>query len=226
MSVVTVSREFGSEGDALAHKVAQRLGYHFVDKKFIGHILGQYGYVEFDKEYETLPGFWERFDAQRGKQRDVIVKMLNQVIEAVAHHGDVVILGRSGFEVLGRFADVLHVRVQAPLGVRIGRIMEKHNISFDQAEEMVKENDKVRVAFVEEFYKVPWKSVDAFDLVVNTGKISPEIAVEWIVEAVRSRVHYAIITTPVTTDIEVDHILANAISETLECKQSHHELVR
>ena len=226
MSVVTVSREFGSEGDALAHKVAQRLGYHFVDKKFIGHILGQYGYVEFNKEYETLPGFWERFDAQRGKQRDVTVKMLNQVIEAVAHHGDVVILGRSGFEVLGKFADVLHVRVQAPLGVRIGRIMEKHNSSFDQAEEMVKANDKVRVAFVEEFYKVPWKAVDAFDLVVNTGKISPEIAVEWIVEAVRSRVHYEVITTPVTTDIEVDHILANAISETLECYQSHHERVR
>ncbi len=111
MSVITISREFGSEGDAIAQKVAQALGYHFVDQKFIGIVLGQYGYVEFDKEYKSLPTFWERFDAQREKQRDVMVTMLNQVIQAVAHHGDVVILGRSGFEVLGRFSDVFHVRI-------------------------------------------------------------------------------------------------------------------
>jgi cytidylate kinase len=226
MSVITISREFGSDGDAIAHRVAQRLDYHFVDKKFIGHVLGQYGYVEFDKEYETLPGFWERFNAQRGKQREVIVQMLNRVIEAVAQHGNVVILGRSGFEVLGRFADVLHVRVQAPLGVRIGRIMEKHNISFDQAEEMVKENDKVRLAFVEEFYKVPWKTVDVFDLVINTVKIPSELAVDWIVEAVQNRMlEYEISTAPVSSDIVVDHILAEAISETFDCQIFHHKQV-
>lgn len=226
MSVVTISREFGSEGDSLAHKVAQSLGYHFIDKKFIGHILGQYGFVEFDKEYETQLGFWKRFGAQHGEQRDVMVKMLNQVIEAVAHHGNVVILGRSGFEVLAKFTDAFHVRVQAPLGVRIGRIMEKQNVSFDQAEEMVRENDKVRQAFVEEFYNVPWKAIDAFDLVVNTGKISPEIAVEWIVEAVRSRVHDAISTLPATADIVVDRILDSTISEALKCHLSHHAHVR
>ena len=114
MSVITISREFGSDGDAIAHKVAQTLNYHFVDQKFIGTILEQYGYVEFDKEYANLPTFWERFDAQREKQRDVMVKMLNQVIQAVAHHGNAVILGRSGFEVLGGFADVLHIRCKPP----------------------------------------------------------------------------------------------------------------
>ena len=85
MSVITISREFGSEGDAIARKVAQALDYHFVDQKFIGTILTQYGYVEFDKEFSSLPTFWERFDAQREKQRDVMANMLNQVIQA--HHG-------------------------------------------------------------------------------------------------------------------------------------------
>jgi HD-like signal output (HDOD) protein len=72
MSVITISREFGSEGDTIAHQVAQSLNYHFVDQKFIGDILGQYGYVEFDKEFTTLPTFWERFDAQREKQRELM----------------------------------------------------------------------------------------------------------------------------------------------------------
>src|SRR6266542_3575993 len=100
MSVITISREFGSEGDSIAQKVAQTLDYHFVDQKFIGTLLGQYGYVEFDKEYATLPTFWERFDAQREKQRDETVSMLNQAVQAIAHHGNVVLLGRSGFEIL------------------------------------------------------------------------------------------------------------------------------
>lgn len=224
MSVITISREFGSEGDSIARMVAQNLGYHLVDKKVIGHILGQYGYVEFDKEYETLPGFWERFDAQRVKQREVMMKMLNRVIEAVAHHGDVVILGRSGFEVLGNYADVFHVRVQAPLAVRIGCIMEERNIPFEQAEELVKENDKVRLAFVEEFCKIPWGAINAFDLVVNTGKITPEFAAEWISNVASDHTIHPETYRPTTDSIPVDHILSEAISETLGCYLSHKQV--
>ena len=221
MSVITISREFGSEGDAIARQVAQTLDYHFVDQEFIGIILGQYGYVEFDKEYATLPTFWERFDAQREKQRDVMVKMLNQVIQAVAHHGNVVLLGRSGFEVLAGFADVLHVRLQAPLSVRIGRVMAQQKIPIEQAESVVKNNDKVRVAFVEEFYRVPWSAIHAFDLVINTGKISPDLATSWVVNVAKASVTSLEIDKPVTASLVVDHILAKAVSDVLECDQAH-----
>lgn len=219
MSVITISREFGSEGDTIAQKVAQDLGFHFVDKKFIGHILGEYGFVEFDKEYDILPGFWERFDAQRGKQREEIIKMLNQVVLAVAHHGNVVILGRSGFEVLSGFADVLHVRIQAPLAVRIGRVMEKQNLSFEQAEAVVKEKDRVRLAFVEEFYKVPWGSMKAFGLVVSTDKISPEMAATWVIQAMQTYLPEDVRT--LTASIKVDRIMADAVSEALACQKIH-----
>jgi len=221
MSVITISREFGSEGDTIAHKVAQTLNHHFVDQHFIGVILGQYGYVEFDKEYATLPTFWERFDAQREKQRDVMVSMLNQVIQAVAHHGNVVILGRSGFEVLGGFADVFHVRLQAPLPVRVQRVMVQQNIPFEQAESVVKSNDKVRVAFVEEFYRVPWNSIHAFDLVINTGKVSLDLAATWVIDAAKAFELSLEIDKPTIASIEVDRILADAVSDVLQCQKVH-----
>ena len=221
MSVITISREFGSEGDMIAHQVAQSLNYHFVDQKFIGDILGQYGYVEFDKEFTTLPTFWERFDAQREKQRDLMAQMLNQVIEAVAHHGNVVLLGRVGFEVLGKYTDVLHVRLQAPFSVRVRRIMTQQGISLEEAESAVKQSDKVRVAFVEEFYKVPWESLHAFDMVINTGKISPDQAVNWIVAAEQAPVTSLEIEKPTSTSIVVDRILEEAVSEELNCTQPH-----
>jgi len=221
MSVITISREFGSEGDFIAQKAAQTLGYHFADRKFIGVILGQYGYVEFDKEYANLPTFWERFDAQREKQRDVMVNMLNQVIQAVAQHGNVVILGRSGFEVLGGFADVLHVRLQAPFPVRVGRVMAQQKISLEQAETDVKNNDKVRLAFVEEFYRTPWDSIHAFDLVIDTGKIPPEVAATWVIDAAKTFVPHPEIDKPAIATIEVDRILAEAVSEVLQCQEIH-----
>jgi cytidylate kinase len=221
MSVITISREFGSEGESIAQNVAQSLDHHFVDQKFIGVILGQYGYVEFDKELANLPTFWERFDAQREKERDVMVSMLNRVILAVAHHGNVVLLGRSGFEVLGGYADVLHVRLQAPFAVRVRRVMAQQGVPFEQAEALVKQNDKVRVAFVEEFYKVPWNSIHAFDLVINTGKVSPDLATEMIVDAARDLATSLDIEKPVVASIEVERIMAEAVSEVLRCWQTH-----
>lgn len=219
MSVITVSREFGSEGEYIARGIAQALGYHFVDREFIGVLLSQYGLVEFDREYEALPGR-ERRGGQRGARRDVMVDMLNQVVRAVAQHGDVVILGRSGFAILGGFADVLHVRLQAPFAVRVARVMTQQKITSEQAEALVKEHDKVRTAFVEDFYRVPWGATQAFDLVINTDKISPDLAMTWVIDAAKAFVT-DLSGKPTTDSIEVDPVLARAVSDGLGCKKVH-----
>ena len=84
MAVITVSRDYGSDGDVIAQQVGPNPGLPFGrPERSIGTILGQYGYVEFDKEYRNLPTFWERFDAERLQHRDTMVNLLNQVIQAV-----------------------------------------------------------------------------------------------------------------------------------------------
>lgn len=221
MSVITISREFGSEGDYIAERVAQTLGYHYIDKQFIGTVLGQYGVVEFDEEYETLPSFWEKFNAQRETRRDVMVSMLYQVMRAVAQHGDVVILGRSGFAVLGDLADVFHVRLQAPLAVRVKRVMEQQEITAEQAEAMVKEADRVRAAFVKDCCGASWEASASFDLVINTSKIPSSLAITWVVEAVKAFSPGQAVDQLTIGSIEVDPILAGTISDVLGCKAVH-----
>jgi cytidylate kinase len=221
MSVITISRDYGSDGDIIAEKAAETLGYHLVDLKFIGTILGQYGYVEFDKEYRNQPTFWERFDAERIKHRDVMMNLLNQVLQALSKHGNVVILGRSGFEVLRGFTDVFHVRVQAPFPVRVKRVMEQQKLAFEEAELFVKNKDKVRLAFVEEFYKVPWGSIQAFDLIVNTAKVPPDLATTWVIEGVKTFMAGRETEQPTTASIVVDRILADSVTEVLKCSKSH-----
>ncbi len=189
MSVITVSREFGSVGDDFGERIAQALGYHCVCKEEIVALLSQYGMVEFDREYETRPGFWEGLNSLRDQRRSEMVGMLNQVVQAVAQHGNVVIQGRSGFAVLADYADVLHVRLQAPLTVRIERVAAQQEMTAEQAAAVVKERDRVRTAFVENFYGVPWGAIHAFDLVIDTGKISPDLGKTWVVDAAKASAH-------------------------------------
>jgi len=97
-----------------------------------------------------------------------------------------VILGRSGFAILQGFADVLNVRIQSPFAVRVNRVMVQQALTAGQAEALVRDNDKTRTAFVESFYKARWDAASAFDLVVDTSKVSPDLATAWLVAAAKA----------------------------------------
>jgi cytidylate kinase len=222
MSVITISRDFGSEAEYIAEKVAQALGYHFVDKEFFGTVLREYGLVEFDGEYNALPGFWDKtVNEHRFERRDEVVHMLNRAIRAVAQHGNVVILGRSGFEVLAPFADVLHVRLQAPISVRVERVMKELKIPQEEAEDFLKENDKVHVAFTHEYYQMPWDAIHAFDLVINTNKIPPDLAVTWLVDAVKGLGSAQKLGKPALSSLQIDPILKKSVTDALKCTKAH-----
>ena len=213
MSVITISREMGSQGRYIAERIAQNLDFHLVDKRTIEEILSQYGFTDFSQEYDAVPSFWTRFDSRRAD----MVKMLNRVIQALAYHRDVVILGRGSFAVLGDFADVLNVRIQAPLPLRIKRVMERQKISeIDSAEAAVKESDRVRAEFIASFYEERWDAANAFDLVIDTGKVSPELAITWLAETVRALSERKKGDEPTTADVPADLVLAKAVSEVLE----------
>ena len=222
MSVITISRDFGSEGEYIAEKIAQTLGYHFVDKEFFGTVLKEYGLIEFDAEYDALPGFLDKLaNEHRIERRDEAVHMLNRAIRAAAQQGNVVILGRSGFEVLAPFADILHVRLQAPIAVRVTRVMKELKIPQEEAEDFLKENDKVHLAFTQEYYKMPWDAIHAFDLVINTNKVSPDLAVTWVVDSVKAMSGAKNIGRPSLGSLEIDPILKKTVTDALKCQTTH-----
>ena len=212
MAVITISRELGSDGSVIATQVAKALEYALVDKKTIEHVLSQYGYVRFGKDYESIPNFWERLDPDKGN----MISMLNRVLQAMASYGNVVILGRGSFAVLGDYIDVLNVRIQAPLSVRIRRVMtERHIKDMDTAEALARESDKVRSAFIQSWYGVRWDQANAFDLVIDTSKVTPDMAARWIVEAHQGLKDVHISFKPGTKSIQVDRVLAGAVADAL-----------
>jgi cytidylate kinase len=220
MAVVTISREIYSEGSYIGEKVADGLGYHFVSKNGIEKIFLEHGLVEFGKVYESIEGFWTRFD----DMRSTTIEFLKQVILALANHGNVVIVGRGAFAVLGAFADVLNVRVQAPLPFRVKRAMEKEKITEShEAEVFLKKRDRERDAFVESFYNIRWVDAapKAFDMVINTGKVPPDMATAWVVKALRDLKKRKKDAELTTKTIKVDPELAGTVSQVLGCYDTH-----
>ncbi|HTX71687.1 MAG TPA: cytidylate kinase-like family protein [Rectinemataceae bacterium] len=217
MSIITISREFGSGGGKIAEAVAARLGYHLVDKQSLGRILGAYGLVSFSDEYESPLGFWANFDGQIKE----MVGMLDRATRAVARHGDAVILGRGSFAILCGFTDVLHVRIKAPFERRVDRVMSENGpMERAVAENTVREGDRVRSSFVQTMYGMRWDLCSVFDLVVDLGKISPESATSFILEAARG--------LPASgrpgarcQDITADDTLDQTVAEVLGCAELH-----
>jgi cytidylate kinase len=223
MAVITVSREIGSQGTAIARQAAAALGYHAVDKDLIEQVFTLYDILEFREIYDAAPGQSGRLDwAKR-----TTIDLLNRVTLALARHGNTVIIGRGSFAVLGGFADVLNVRIQAPLPVRAQRIMaERRILDLERATALVKELDLARAGFVESAYGVRWDNARAFDLVIDTGKITPELAANWLRAAVRSLGERSAGAhpaggQPTAAGIEVDRTLANVLCEVLACERAH-----
>ena len=220
MTVITISRDFGSGGELLAGQVAQSLGYHLVDKVFVSAVLRQYGVAEFDVEYEKHAGFWEGITLEDSGRREIMVRTLNQVLRAVAVHGNVVILGRGGYAILSGLADVLHVRLQAPRDDRIAMVRARNHLSLVEAGALVKKQDAIRKAFIESFYHSTWDTVHAFDIAINTACVPVDRAVEWVLQAARLP-HKDLGARPTTRQLEIDTVMQGTVNEKLDCAIEH-----
>ena len=187
MAVITITRELGSGGTRIAQTAAGILGYRFADQGTLKAMLEpDFPAAEQEREYRALPGFWERFDQTRMERRRLLLEARAQAIRALARQGRIVILARGAFAVLAGCADTLQVRIQAPLRVCVTRAARMPDIAVpSRAERFILEYDRIMKQYTEAVYGVPWDSAKAFDLVLDTGKLSPELATAWLVQAAR-----------------------------------------
>ncbi|NTW00877.1 MAG: cytidylate kinase-like family protein [Oscillochloris sp.] len=213
MAVITISNELGSGGRDIAHQVAKTLGYAYVDKRTTDEILRQYGLTKFDDLYNSAPSFLDLINADNL----LLVSMANEILEAVAKRGNIVILGRSGFVVLGNYADVLHVRIQAPFLRRVQRVMAREGfVDLQVAEERVREDDSLHRKYVQRFYNKQWDEPSNFNLNLDTGSLSNDIAEQQIVEAAKALEQKVLEAQAITTaTITVEPVLANAIAKVM-----------
>jgi cytidylate kinase len=184
MAVITVSRQMGSLGTEIAQILAERLQYEYVDKDKIGKVLATYGLPELDLEKfdEKKPPFWDSWQIQRKK----FLHFLEAGIYEFARKGNVVIVGRGGQVLLKDLPGVFHLRVIAPLAVRVQRVLAEEK-DEKQTARLLRRNDRDSEGFIRSFFDMDWDDPNLYDLVINTQKVSAESAAEMILRTAQSR---------------------------------------
>jgi len=186
MAILTISREYGSGGREIGRRVADHLGYQFVDKERLFQDLEKIGprWVRVAKEVdEVCPTLWERHDWQyRG-----YVAQMEDLILKYALGGNVVIIGRGGSFLLQEVPFCLRVRLVASLEARLKAIMAREELNLEAAKRLIAQIDGERACFIKANYGRDWDVEQVYDLTLNTDSLSYERVVDILVESLAAK---------------------------------------
>ena len=90
------------------------------------------------------------------------------------------IAGRSGFYIFRDHPNHLNILIQASLPHRIARVIEKQNISEEEALKVIEKVDKMRENYVNKYTKTSRYDTRNYQLVISMDDISEDDAVELI----------------------------------------------
>lgn len=187
MTAITISRQIGSLGCKLAQVVSKRLGYRLVWRDLINQAAQRAHTPEV--ALATIDDLGLLGVSPSPKKRQAYHQAVKQLVDELADEGDVVIVGRAGEVLLGGRSGVLHVRVIAPLNVRIRRIARRYSVTHESARAQIESSDEARRTYMHQYYRVDWNDPELYDLFINTGSFSVPSAAALICEALEFRLH-------------------------------------
>ncbi|MDX1638657.1 MAG: cytidylate kinase-like family protein [Balneolaceae bacterium] len=176
--VITISREFGARGAALAEIMGGQIGFKVWDKQLLQAIA-----KELDSKEEQIETVDERRrkpveDAMMGfmKRKHTNVNYLLsliRVVNTIEDFGNSIIVGR-GASYICQDASSFHIRVVCPLKMRISGYARRENISKEEAHRIIDEKDSERADFVLHSFNKDVNNAADYDLILNSGTFDLE----------------------------------------------------
>ena len=91
-----------------------------------------------------------------------------ETIRKLAKRGNVIVIGRAGAMITANVRHVLHVRLIAPLDLRVRNYAQWQKISIKEAARAVRADDKANYQFVRSHFNTNVRQELHYDLVINT----------------------------------------------------------
>jgi len=212
--VITIGRQFGAGGATVGHMLAKRLKLDFLDSQIIDEVARRLQLPKEEVEAEdeqpgsllarllvalgsasteplipaeaaawTPPNAAPTFDT-----RKAVLQITQHVIEEAARSGNVVIVGRGGAYILRDSPDAVHIFLRAAESVRVKVIMERFELSSEEeARKRLKQTDENWTAYIRQVYGHDRNHPAHYDMVLDTGRLGYEGAVEAVVAALGAR---------------------------------------
>ena len=197
--LVTIEREYGCGGGAIAEKLASRLGWKVWD-----HLLTEEIARLANVDASAVKRCDERMDSRlhrlskafwRGSYErssplgdqifdtDRMVSMMQEIMNNIAREGNAVLVGRGAPYFLRENPDAFHVFLYAPRAEKIRRtIAEGHSVQ--EAEDLVDTVDRERIAYVKYYFNANWPTRSLYHVMLNTA-VGDEPVVKVILDTMR-----------------------------------------
>jgi cytidylate kinase len=196
--IVTIEREYGCGGGAIARQLADRLGWKLWDRSLTEEIAGMAkvdcSAVERQGErldsrfYRLAKVFWrgsyERampLDETQTFDADCMVAMMERITAKIAEQGNAVVVGRGAPYFFREREDTFHVFLYAPHAEKIRRIVAD-GCSEREAEELVNSVDRERIAFIKHYFNADWPTRALYHMMINT-MVGDDLVIATILEA-------------------------------------------
>jgi len=203
--LITISRQYGAGGSAVARLVADALSWTLVDNEFIKQVAQRAGLPpeEVANREERVLSFVERlslmmassapelFPPETGTAEDrdevMVVRMTERLVAELEDEGRAVLVGRAAPAVLGQECDAVHVKLVAPVAFRLEQACRRLSLDPKEAREVLKRTDKNRARYHREYYDRDWDDPANYDMVLNTGRLQFDGAAAVIVARAREQ---------------------------------------
>lgn len=200
--IITIGRQFGSGGRYVGRLLAEKLSIPFYDKELLSEAAKQSGICEeIFEEHDEKPTRSLLFSLVTGMQHHMgtgnfymdmplnhrIFLAQFDAIRKLAEEGSCVIVGRCADYVLRENPDTVSIFVKADMPSKIQRAVTYYGVEKDKAEERIRKADKQRASYYNYYATATWGDVDNYDLVVDTGALGVEGAVELIAKFLELR---------------------------------------
>ncbi len=196
--IITIEREYGCGGGAIAKKLSGQLGWELWDHKLTEEIaqmanvdcsaVERRGEKLDSRFYRLAKTFWrgsyERaipLDVRQTFDADCMVSMMEAISAKIAERGNAVVVGRGAPYFLRDREDTFHIFLYAPRAEKIRRIMVDGQ-SQEAAEELVDTVDDERKAFIRHYFNADWPTRALYHMMVNT-MVGDELVIATIRES-------------------------------------------
>jgi len=113
---------------------------------------------------------------------------VNEAIRQFAQMGRVIFAGRAAHIITGNLPGGFHLRLVAPLGLRVKRLQEQQGCDRETATRILQETDNARRRYVQSNFEQDINDPHAYDMVLNTEHIQPDTAAQLVLRAMLERV--------------------------------------
>jgi cytidylate kinase len=203
MAVITISKEFDTEGEKIASLVAKKLGYEYIGRNLVADIakelhISKSEAAAFHKASQSrILRFVDRYtcsivqkvvDREHGCLDDKnYYEVTKKLVENVHEAGNVIILGWGGQCLLKEKPDTLHVRLIKDNELKINTIMQSENLNHKAAKDFIDREEGDLKAYIKQYFNEDWNAAHLYDLIIDMGKMSVEKAVDMICDNVKHK---------------------------------------